>query len=182
MFDCQEPSISSTPCSSTPLLRVEVHGHLCSFIRLSFLKIEWLHPPCTCQLLSLRKFSSIPVVPTNSWNGRAWRNVLTIQLFCLPRKALQSHSFQSPSPKPWVSTQLLLPNLNSIWDIGFCSPQCLQWSCLLPVCPVPPANSYLALPPQSGQFHPGPAKVLMMKSRAKHLPWTVGKQMRSWND
>lgn len=89
--------------------------------------------PLLLPITFFQKTSPIPVVPTNPRNGLAWRYVLSIQLFCSLRKASQSHSLQSPSLKLWVCTQLLLADLNPVWDTDFCPAQSLQWSCQLPL-------------------------------------------------
>lgn len=146
--------------------------------QLTFLEVEWLLPPCSCQLLSLRRPSSSPVVPTNSWDGLAWSYVLTIKPSCLPKKASRSHGLQRAhllSPEFQPSCSYL------IWGHEFLSSR--ELTEVLPSLCLPCAFYQFPLgsDPTVSAVLSRPCHGLIMKSRPKYLHWTVGKQMKSWN-
>lgn len=99
----------------------------------------------------------------------------------LPRKALQT-----PQPPGSLSPALNLNSAASPSSKSTLGPRLLSAveSTVVPPSPCMsyvPSNFYLALVPTAWAVPSQPCQGLITKSKPKHLPWTVGKQMRSWN-
>lgn len=158
MFDSKYPLFLLHHGSSTPCLRIETQGHICSLINSPFWKLSgyshlapanyYLSGDPALVLLSQQTF------------GVAWHEAMFL---------LSSHpAFQRKLHSPLASRR---PHLQALsfnsaaptWSKASLGHEFL-WSRLLPDSHVPPINSHLTLTPRSGQFCLGPAMLSLWKA------------------